>query len=297
MLIAAEDLDRTGLVRPGSRVRHRTLIMLPEGRDPEAFKVKLAAAVPDTAVRITTYAQAQPGLRRFWDQLTMYLGLTGLVALMVGGIGVAVSVRAFVRQKLGTIAVLKCLGASSRQVLAIYLLQTTLLGLGGSLLGAVLGSALQPLLTPFLVRLLPIALDGGISPLAILRGLAMGVGVTLLFALWPLLEIRRGSARADPEARRRAAILRGRRPWLGLRPHRGRPRRARALAGGLVEGRRALPRRAGRRAPGARPRRAARRRAGSGAAGGARSPGGKARPISTARAATRPPCSCRSASP
>jgi putative ABC transport system permease protein len=77
MLIAAEDLDRTGLVRPGSRVRHRTLIRLPEGRDPEAFKAQLAAAVPDTAVRITTYAQAQPGLRRFWDQLTMYLGLTG----------------------------------------------------------------------------------------------------------------------------------------------------------------------------------------------------------------------------
>ena len=217
MLIAAEDLDRTGLVRPGSRVRHRTLIMLPEGRDPEAFKAKLAAAVPDTAVRITTYAQAQPGLRRFWDQLTMYLGLTGLVALMVGGIGVAVSVRAFVRQKLGTIAILKCLGATSRQVLAIYLLQTTLLGLGGSLLGAVLGSALQPLLTPFLVRLLPIALDGGISPLAILRGLAMGVGVTLLFALWPLLEIRRVPPalilRRDVEP-----ILRGRRPWLGLVP-------------------------------------------------------------------------------
>jgi putative ABC transport system permease protein len=136
---------------------------------------------------------------------------------MVGGIGVAVSVRAFVRQKLATIAILKCLGATSRQVLAIYLLQTTLLGLGGSLLGAVLGSALQPLLTPFLIRLLPIALDGGISPLAILRGLAMGVGVTLLFALWPLLEIRRVPPalilRRDVEP-----ILRGRRPWLGLVP-------------------------------------------------------------------------------
>src|SRR6185437_4781038 len=134
------------------------------------------------------------------------------VALMVGGIGVAVSVRAFVRQKLGTIAILKCLGATSRQVLAIYLLQTTLLGLGGSLLGAALGSALQPLLTPFLIRLLPIALDGGISPLAILRGLAMGVGVTLLFALWPLLEIRRVPPalilRHEVEPR-----LLGRRPW------------------------------------------------------------------------------------
>jgi putative ABC transport system permease protein len=101
VLIAHEARDRSRLVRPGSRVRHRTLFRLSEGRDPEAFKAQLAAAVPDTAVRITTYAQAQPGLRRFWDQLTMYLGLTGLVALMVGRIGVAVSVRA-------------CVGRSSR---------------------------------------------------------------------------------------------------------------------------------------------------------------------------------------
>jgi hypothetical protein len=65
--------------------------MLPEGRDPEAFKAQLAAAVPDTAVRIATYAQAQPGLRRL-DQFTMYLGLR--LSRPGGGIGVAVSVRA-----------------------------------------------------------------------------------------------------------------------------------------------------------------------------------------------------------
>ena len=248
--------------------------MLPEGRDPEAFKAQLAAAVPDTAVRITTYAQAQPGLRRFWDQLTMYLGLTGLVALMVGGIGVAVSVRAFVRQKLGTIAVLKCLGATSRQVLAIYLLQTTLLGLGGSLLGAVLGSALQPLLTPFLVRLLPIAARRRHLAARDPPGPRDGRGRHP--ALRPLAAARdqARSARADPEARRRAHPARAAavaRPG----PHRGRPCRARALAGGLVEGRRALPRRAGRRAPGAWPRRAARRRA------------GPARPVALARLAAR----------
>ena len=46
MLIAAEDLERTGLVRPGSRVRHRTLFRLPEGRDAEAFSDPLAAALP-----------------------------------------------------------------------------------------------------------------------------------------------------------------------------------------------------------------------------------------------------------
>ena len=217
VLIAGEDLDATGLVRAGSRLRSRTLFRLPEGRDAGVFRDTLAARLPDGAVRITTYAQAQPGLRRFWEQLTMYLGLTGLVALMVGGIGVAVSVRAFVRSKLATIAVLKCLGAGWRQVLMVYLVQTLLLGLGGSLLGAALGSGLQPLLSPVLARLVPLPVDLVVSPAAILRGLAMGVGVTLLFALWPLLEIRR-----VPPAlilrRQVDASLPGRRPWLALGP-------------------------------------------------------------------------------
>jgi putative ABC transport system permease protein len=222
VLIAAEDLDRTGLVRPGSRVRYRTLFRLPPDRDALAFRDRLAAALP-AVQRVATYAQAQPGLRRFWDQLTMYLGLTGLVALMVGGIGVAVSVNAFVRRKLASIAILKALGAGWRPLLAAYLLQAGLLGLGGSALGALLGSAVQPLLAPALVRLLPIDLTLTFSLRAVLSGLAMGVGVTLLHALWPLLAIRHVPAalilRMDIEPR-----LRGRRPWAAAIP----------IAGGLA---------------------------------------------------------------
>jgi putative ABC transport system permease protein len=222
VMIAAADLDRTGLVRPGSRVRYRTLFRLPDGVEAEAFRDRLAAALPE-AQRVTTYTQAQPGLRRFWDQLTMYLGLTGLVALMVGGIGVAVSVSAFVADKQPAIAIMKALGAGWRPLLAAYLLQTALLGLGGSLLGAALGSLIQPALAPALTRLLPIELTLIFSTRAVLRGLAMGVGVTLLYALWPLLRIRR-----VPPALilRREAEPRppGRRPWLAVGP----------IAGGLA---------------------------------------------------------------
>jgi putative ABC transport system permease protein len=216
VLLAAEDLDRTGLVRPGSRVRYRTLFRLPEDRDVQDFRDRLAAALPSVQ-RVATYTQAQPGLRRFWDQLTMYLGLTGLVALMVGGIGVAVSVNAFVRRKLASIAILKALGAGWRPLLAAYLLQTALLGLGGSAVGALLGSVVQPLLAPALTRLLPIELTLGFSPRAVLSGLAMGVGVTLLYALWPLLAIRH----VPPALILRMDIepdLRGRRPWAAAIP-------------------------------------------------------------------------------
>ena len=216
VVIAAADLDRAGLIRPGSRVRYRTLFRLPEGQDAEAFRDRAAAMLP-IVQRVTTATQAQPGLRRFWDQLTMYLGLTGLVALMVGGIGVAVSVSAFVSDKQPSIAIMKALGAGWRPLLIAYLLQTAALGLGGSLLGAALGSLVQPLLAPALTRLLPIELTLTFSTRAVLRGLAMGVGVTVLYALWPLLRIRR----VPP-----ALILRreaepgppGRRPWLAVAP-------------------------------------------------------------------------------
>lgn len=216
VLIAAADLDRTGLIRPGSRVRYRTLFRLPEGRDAQVFRDRLALALP-AAQRVATYTQAQPGLRRFWDQLTMYLGLTGLVALMVGGIGVAVSVNAFVREKQSAIATMKALGAGWRVLLSAYLLQTALLGLGGSALGALLGSLVQPLLAPALTRLLPIELTLSFSPRAVLGGLAMGVAVTLLYALWPLLQIRRVPPalilRSEVEPR-----LHGRRPWKAAVP-------------------------------------------------------------------------------
>jgi putative ABC transport system permease protein len=213
VMISPEDLPGTNLVRPGSRVRHRVLFRLPAGTSAETFKDALTARLPDTAARITTYTKAQPGVRRFWDQLTVYLGLTGLVALMVGGIGVATSVRAFVRGKLDTIAVLKCLGAGWLQVLAAYLLQTVLLGLGGSLLGAALGTTLQLALVPALSPLLPFAVEASVSLRSVLVGLTMGTGLTILFALWPLLDIRRVPPalilRRDVETR-----LPGRRPWL-----------------------------------------------------------------------------------
>src|SRR5262245_27096592 len=217
VMIAGEDLERSGLVRPGSRVRYRTLFRLADGTSADLFVERLARRVPDGALRITTFAQSQPGLRRFWDQLAMYLGLTGLVALMVGGIGVAVSVRAFVRGKLATIATMKSLGASSRQILSAYVCQTALLGLTGSVLGAALGSGILPLLAPLFARLLPFPVDVVLSPGAILKGLALGVGVTLLFALWPLLEIRRVPPalilRREVEPERR-----GQPPWLALAP-------------------------------------------------------------------------------
>jgi len=190
VLMSRTSLHATQLVQPGSRVTHRHLLKLPETLNLRAVQGEVAATFPDKTARVSTYQEAQPMLRRFLRQLTMYLGLVGLIALMVGGIGVAGSVRAFLKEKLETIAVLKALGAESGTILQVYVTQTLLLGLVGSLAGAALGSALQMMLSPLMQTWMTMEMEFQVTWMPIVRGVAMGLVTTALFALWPLLEVR-----------------------------------------------------------------------------------------------------------
>lgn len=190
VLMSLEGLDRAGLVQVGSRVRHRTLVRLPEGLAAAATRESVARRLEDPAVRVATFEEAQPGLRRFFDQLTTYLGLVALATLLVGGIGVAAAVRTFLRRQRDTIAILKCLGAESRLLVAAYLVQAVALGLAGGLAGAVLGLALQPFVVRLLADLLPFAVEARPVAWPVVRAVLMGGFTTLLVALWPLAEVR-----------------------------------------------------------------------------------------------------------
>jgi putative ABC transport system permease protein len=219
MMIDGRELARTGLVQLGSRVRYRTLLRLPGTMAPSVARGALMAQISDPGVRITTFDESQAGLRRFFVQITSYLGLVGLVSLLVGGIGVAFAVRTFVRRQMTSIAILKTLGATSRVMLSTYLLQTQALGLLGSLAGAAIGIGVQPLLARMLVGILPFSVEPRADPWTIARGLAMGVLTALLAALWPLLEVR--AVRPSLILRRHvdlAAARAGGRPWLVALP-------------------------------------------------------------------------------
>jgi putative ABC transport system permease protein len=191
VLISRKGLEATTLIQPGSRVTNRHLLKVPDTMDARAIQDALAQTFPDKTVRVSTYQESQPMLRRFLRQMTMYLGLVGLITLMVGGIGVASSVRAFLKEKLETIAVLKAVGAESGTILKVYLVQTMLLGLLGSLAGAALGAGLQVALPPLMAQWLPVELEFHLALPPLALGLAMGLLTTALFALWPLLEVRR----------------------------------------------------------------------------------------------------------
>jgi putative ABC transport system permease protein len=127
------------------------------------------------------------------DELRSFLGIVGLVALLLGGVGVASAIHAFVAEKRPTAAVLRCLGATSRQVLAIYVLEAALMGLAGALAGALAGIALQYALPRVIGGWVPVDVVPTLEPVAVLSGLAVGVLVATLFALEPLLALRRVS--------------------------------------------------------------------------------------------------------
>jgi putative ABC transport system permease protein len=199
VIISREGLAAAELVKPGSRVRERYLLRLPATMLVHPLLYELRGRLGGESARVTTYRDAQPRLKQFLDQLTRYLGLIGLTALFVGGIGVATTVRAFLHEKLQTIAILKTVGADSGTVVRTYLVQALLLGVIGSLAGTVLGVSLQGALPPLLAGLLSTNLLDQIeftntltltSLLPILKGLALGILTTLLFTLWPLLSIR-----------------------------------------------------------------------------------------------------------
>jgi len=200
VMISREGLAAAELVKPGSRVRERYLLRLPATMPAQPLLYELRGRLGDESARVTTYRDAQPQLKQFLDQLTRYLGLIGLTALFVGGIGVATTAQAFLREKLQTIAILKTVGADSGTVIRTYLVQALLLGLIGSVAGAVLGLVLQGALPPLLAGLLTTNLLDQIeftntlamaSFLPILKGVALGILTTLLFTLWPLLSIRK----------------------------------------------------------------------------------------------------------
>ena len=199
VMVSRAGLAAAELIKPGSRVRERYLLKIPRAMPAQPLLHELRGRLAGESARVTGYRDAQPQLKQFLDQLTRYLGLIGLTALFIGGIGVATTIHAFIREKLQTIAILKTVGAESGTVIHTYLLQALLLGAIGSLAGAALGAAVQFALPPLVTGLfsadLLAQLDfsgalGVSSLLPMLKGIALGILTTLLFTLWPLLGIR-----------------------------------------------------------------------------------------------------------
>ncbi|MGH7491470.1 MAG: ABC transporter permease [bacterium] len=183
-------LAQTDLLQRGSQVAYNVYFKFGESVDVEKLIKVIKPHFEKHRLRYETVASQKEDLGGGMRNLYQFLGLVGFIALLLGCIGVASAVHVHIKQKLNTIAVLRCLGASGKQTFLIFLLQTAALGLIGSLLGMALGVYIQTWLPKILSDFLPVAVDVRTSWRALATGLIIGLGMTLLFALLPLLRVR-----------------------------------------------------------------------------------------------------------
>jgi len=217
ILIPERFIADTKLLTVGSRAEYEAFAKLPASAVPGKFVAQIRPTLDKSRVRARTVVQNEEGLTASIDQLSDFLGIVGIVALLLGGIGVASGVHAWVARKIDTVAVLRCLGATSGQVLLIYATQAAVMGLVGASIGAVIGIGIQFALPQVVGDLLPVDVRTQLEPRAILTGLGLGVWIALAFALRPLIALRRVS---PLQALRReldpAPIRRGWRDWPRL---------------------------------------------------------------------------------
>ena len=186
VLIATEHLAATALVSPGAIVRHAIRVTLRTPVAPGLITADLRAAFPDRGWRIRDPREAAPSVRRFLDQTSLFLTLAGLTSLLVGGIGVANGVRAWLDARARSIATLRCLGASSGLVFSVCLIQVMTLAGAGIIAGLAVGASLPVLGAQLLKGILPVPPVLGLYPGPLGLAALYGVLIALCFALWPL---------------------------------------------------------------------------------------------------------------
>lgn len=186
-------LDQTSLLKKGSRVNYKRYFSLGENIPTQEELDKLEPRFRELRLRYDTVEERQEDMGEAFDGLTRFLNLVAFAALLLGCVGVANSVHIYIKDKLSTVAILRCLGAQGGSTFSMYLIQILFMGLVGSVLGAALGSVLQVVLPMILREFLPINASSNISFPAIGEGIVVGMGIAVLFALLPLLAVRKVS--------------------------------------------------------------------------------------------------------
>ena len=211
VIVDYADLPDTGLLTFGSRVVRQVLVRVPE-EHVDSLSRELEAELRPQFVRVRSYRDRQEQIGEDFARAENYLSLVGLVIVVLGGIAVSSVTRVFVRQKIKSIAVMKCVGGTNRQILAVYLLQALALGTVGSLAGVVFAAVAIASIPEDLNQIGTLSVAYGLSPSAAAQGIGIGVLVSLLFAMVPLLEVRQ----VKPSLLLRQDTSQGRRDWFQI---------------------------------------------------------------------------------
>lgn len=191
--IPLDQLPQADLQGKGSRITHRVYFAFPDDVVIDEMLEPWWEPLKQNELSSQTVNDRQRSLGRAYRNLNRFLELVGIVALLLGSVGVASGIHVFIKEKLPSVAVLRCLGASARLTVSVYLVQAAGIGLAGSLLGSALAGGVLRFLPDVLGEFLVVDVATGLTWAAVGEGLLVGVGMTVLFALFPLLEVRRVS--------------------------------------------------------------------------------------------------------
>jgi Predicted ABC-type transport system involved in lysophospholipase L1 biosynthesis, permease component len=191
--IPLQFLDSTGLVQKGSRIAYNYYYKFNNEADVDAVVRDLESKLDQESMDYDTVEERKRNTGRSFEDFTQFLSLISFVALLLGCIGVASAIHIYIREKISSIAILRCLGVNSTQAFFIYLIQIAGIGLLGSVLGAILGTLIQQILPTVLQDFLPVDVAVAVSWKAIAQGLALGLVISILFALLPLVSVRKVS--------------------------------------------------------------------------------------------------------
>jgi putative ABC transport system permease protein len=188
--IPLQYLGQTGLSQKGSRINYRFYFKFDQAANMEELMKKIEPRLEKEGLNYDTVESQKEDTSRSLRDLTRFLALISFIALLLGCIGVASSIHIYVREKINSVAILRCLGARGSQAFLIYLIQIVVIGFIGSLAGAALGTLIQQVLPIALKDFLPVDIDPQLSWKAIGQGLLLGIVISFLFALLPLISIR-----------------------------------------------------------------------------------------------------------
>ncbi|WP_240751476.1 ABC transporter permease [Flagellimonas onchidii] len=187
VIIPYDEVEGTGLIQMGSRVEYDFYFVAEPEQDLEALDEKVDPQLDVENADLDTHISTAEQLGRSYDNFGKFLNLMAFIALLLGCVGVASSVHIHIREKLRSVAVLKCIGATRKQTFLIYLIQVAGMGLVGGVLGILGGLLLQQSFPLLLQGFLPFDVQVSLVPNAIFSGLILGVLLAVLFALMPLL--------------------------------------------------------------------------------------------------------------
>ncbi len=188
--IAQSELDSTGLIQYGSRVTYRRFFKTNSEAQSEAMEKKLRPMLRKYGHRLETVEGQKEDLGEDFQAVYRFFSLLAFVALILGSIGVASSVHIYAREKRDEVAVLRCVGSTGWQAFNIYFIQVFVLGLIGSLVGALVGVGIQQAVPIVFKDFVPVELQFGVSWRAVFEGLILGVVVAVLFTILPLVSVR-----------------------------------------------------------------------------------------------------------